>query len=204
MIAIVNYGLGNVQAIANIYARLEIPARIVTTADELADATRVILPGVGAFDTAMARLDESGMRAVLDRLVVAEGRPALGICVGMQMMADASAEGVRAGLGWIPGAVRRMEALAPLRPLPLPHMGWNDLVPSGPHPLLLELETGARLYFLHSFYVVPRDGADVIASTVYGASFASVVCRGRICGAQGHPEKSHKWGIQLLRNFAEL
>ena len=204
MIAIVNYGLGNVQAIANIYNRLGIPARIVSTADELADAGRVILPGVGAFDRAMARLNESGMRSVLDRLVLGEGKPALGICVGMQMMARRSEEGVLDGLGWIAADVRRVDRLAPAETVQMPHMGWNDVQPVRAHALLKGLETSAQFYFLHSYYVVTDAKDDVAAVTSYGAEFASIICRDRICGAQCHPEKSHGWGIQLLKNFATL
>jgi glutamine amidotransferase len=129
VISIVDYGVGNIQAIANIYKRLNIPVRIAGTAEELAGAERMILPGVGAFDWAMARLNNSGMRAGLDDLVLSKGRPVLGICVGMQMMAKRSDEGTLEGLGWIDGEVKKFEWAAPSQRAYLPHMGWNDVEP---------------------------------------------------------------------------
>lgn len=202
MITLVDYGLGNIQAIANIYKRLSIPARIAGTAQDLADAQRVILPGVGAFDWAMSRLDKSGMRATLDELVLAQRKPVLGICVGMQMMAWRSEEGERPGLGWVDGEVRRFEKTA--QRTHLPHMGWNDVEPQTPGGLFKDLEPGARFYFLHSYYFAPARPDSVLASTDYHGTFACSVHAGNVFGVQFHPEKSHQWGIQLLKNFAEL
>ncbi len=204
MITIVDYGLGNVQAIANIYKRLEVPARLARSADELADATHVILPGVGAFDWAMARLEASGMRATLDELVLGRRRPALGICVGMQMMARSSDEGRAAGLGWIDATVKLFDDARFAGPTHLPHMGWNDVRPARPGGLFAGLESDARFYFLHSYYFAPNDPADLLASADYGGAFACAVQRGNVHGVQFHPEKSHGWGIQLLKNFAAL
>ena len=203
MISIVDYGLGNVQAIANIYKRLEIPAVLASTAEALASADRVILPGVGAFDWAMMRLNESGMRPTLDRLVVEERKPVLGICVGMQMLAKRSDEGSSDGLGWVDADVRRFDAVTSGAVVQLPHMGWNDVSPRAGDPLFDGLEHDARFYFLHSYYFAPRQPGDVLAETDYGGSFACAVRRDNVMGVQFHPEKSHKWGIQLLKNFAE-
>ncbi len=204
MIAIVNYGLGNIQAIANIYKRLNIPARIAASAEELVEAQKIILPGVGAFDWAMTRLDQSGMRERLDDLVLGKGCPVLGICVGMQMMAKRSDEGVLAGLGWIDAKVRKFDEASFTDKTHLPHMGWNDVAPRQNGGLFRGLESGARFYFLHSYYVAPSQEDDVLAITDYNGPYASSVRSGNVFGVQFHPEKSHQWGIQLLKNFAEL
>lgn len=204
MIHIVDYGLGNVQAFANIYKRLEIPVTLSRTADDLAGASHVILPGVGAFDWAMDRLDASGMRETLDRLVKVEKKPVLGICVGMQMMAARSDEGIREGLGWFDAEVLRFDEARIQGRTHLPHMGWNDVEPARTDGLFAEMGDQARFYFLHSYYFAPRDPADVLGTTAYGERFACAVRRGNVHGVQFHPEKSHGCGIQLLKNFAGL
>ena len=204
MITIVDYGLGNIQAFANIYKRLGIAARFAKSADDLAEASHIILPGVGAFDWAMSLLDTSGMRATLDRLVLEEHRPVLGICVGMQMMARRSEEGSAAGLGWFDAEVRRFDETRIQSRTHLPHMGWNDVVPRDTTGLFRDLGSGARFYFLHSYYFAPNDPSDVLATADYGDRFACAVRRGNVHGLQCHPEKSHGWGTQLLKNFAEL
>ncbi len=204
MITIVNYGLGNIHAIANIYKRLNIPATIAASADELAEAEKIILPGVGAFDWAMTRLNESGMRNVLDELVLGKGKPVLGICVGMQMMARKSDEGVLDGLGWIDGEVKKFDESLFTQKTHLPHMGWNDVLPRSDDGLFRGLGSGARFYFLHSFYFVPKNQDHVLAVTDYNGPYASSVRSGNVYGVQFHPEKSHQWGIQLLKNFAEI
>lgn len=203
MITIVDYGLGNVQAIANIYRRLELPVQLAHSAAELAGATHVILPGVGAFDWAMSRLDQSGMRGMLDQLVLDSRRPVLGICVGMQMMARGSDEGHAAGLGWLDAQVRLFDDSKFSGRTHLPHMGWNDVDPVRTDSLFRDMPD-ARFYFLHSYYFEPNDPHDVLATTVYGERFACAVQRGNVYGVQFHPEKSHGWGIQLLKNFASL
>ncbi len=204
MITIVDYGVGNVQALANIYKRLEIPCMQARSAAELAGASHVILPGVGAFDWAMARLQASGMREALDELVQVQQKPALGICVGMQMMAGGSEEGQLTGLGWFDAHVRRFDESKISSRTHLPHMGWNDVEPTRTDGLLSDLGKDARFYFLHSYFFAPNDPSDVLATTVYGERFACAVKRGNVHGAQFHPEKSHGWGIQLLKNFARL
>jgi imidazole glycerol-phosphate synthase subunit HisH len=204
VISIVDYGVGNIQAIANIYKRLNIPVRIAGTAEELAGAERVILPGVGAFDWAMARLNNSGMRARLDDLVLSKGRPVLGICVGMQMMAKRSEEGTLEGLGWIDGEVKKFEWAAPSQRAYLPHMGWNDVEPRCRECLFQDIGDTGRFYFLHSYYFAPKDQNTILGVTDYGGPFASCVRAGKMYGVQFHPEKSHQWGIQLLKNFAVM
>ena len=204
MISIVDYGVGNIQAIENIYKRLNIPVRRARTAEELAEAERVILPGVGSFDWAMGRLNKSGMRAALDDVVLSKGRLLLGICVGMQMIARRSDEGSLEGLGWIDAEVRKFDAAAPSQRAHLPHMGWNDVEPRCPGCLFKDIGATGRFYFLHSYYFAPKEQSTILGVTDYGGSFASCVHSGNIYGVQFHPEKSHQWGIQLLKNFAEM
>lgn len=204
MIHIVDYGLGNVQAFLNMYKRLGVQAVRATTAEDLSRAERIILPGVGAFDHAMELLASSGMRAALDERVLVQRVPVLGICVGMQILANASDEGVGAGLGWVPGRVKAFSETPGSDVLPLPHMGWNDVSPVSGSPLFKGLEQGARFYFLHSFYFSCDQSGHVAATASYGLDFGCAVSAGNIHGVQFHPEKSHHFGAQLLKNFAEL
>lgn len=200
-VTIVDYGLGNIQAFAHIYNRLNIDVSIASTADAVRDARRLILPGVGAFDWAMARLDASGMRDALDRAVLEAKRPVLGVCVGMQMMARSSDEGDLPGLGWIDATVEKFGEQTS-KDLPTPHMGWNDVRPRGDACLFEGIEA-PRYYFLHSYYIRPQDPADILATGDYGGEFAVAIRRENVFGTQFHPEKSHRWGVELLRNFAE-
>lgn len=204
MISIVDYGLGNVRAFLNVYHRLNVPARAVSSAADLSAATKVILPGVGHFDHAMERLNASGMREALEERVLGARVPVLGICVGMQMLARSSDEGQLPGLGWVAGTVRRFGTRDEFAGLPLPHMGWNDVRPAAANPLFAHLESNARFYFLHSYYMACEAGKDVAAAASYGIDFCCAVNSGNIYGVQFHPEKSHHDGTRLLRNFAEL
>lgn len=204
MIAIVDYGLGNVRAFVNIYKRLNISATLASTAESIAQADRIILPGVGSFDWAMQCLERTGLRQVLDEQVQARKIPVLGICVGMQMMARRSEEGIEPGLGWIDAEVKRFAFTPDNHRLMLPHMGWNDVEPTRPTALLKGLETGSRFYFLHSYYFAPDKDVDTITTADYGGTFACGVQAGNCYGVQFHPEKSHGWGIQLLKNFSEI
>lgn len=203
MIAIVDYGLGNVQAFLNVYKRLNVAAERVSTPEQLAVASRIILPGVGAFDHAMERLNRSGMREVLDDLVTNRGVPVLGVCVGMQILAQSSDEGQLSGLAWIDGRVRGFGPSEGSM-LPLPHMGWNDVHATTGNRLFKNLEQHAKFYFLHSYYFECAQPSDVAAITSYGMEFSAAVSTGNIYGVQFHPEKSHHFGIRLLNNFAEL
>ncbi len=203
MIAIVNYGLGNIQAFVNIYKRLNIPFLVAQSETELAQADKIILPGVGSFDWAMRRLDESGLRPYLNELILNKRRPILGICVGMQMMARRSDEGSLLGLGWINADVKSFSESSVNYKVQLPHMGWNDVSPVETYSLFNGMET-PKFYFLHSYCIIPDSQDTVLASTEYSGSFASAVKEGHIFGVQFHPEKSHHWGVQLLKNFADL
>jgi imidazole glycerol-phosphate synthase subunit HisH len=202
MIAIVNYGSGNIQALANIFGRLNVAYSIAAAPEDLRSATRILLPGVGAFDQAMTELQRSGMRAALDDAVMRQGKPILGICVGMQLLGNRSEEGSLPGLGWIDGVVKRFDHSRFRQTTHLPHMGWNTVEPLRPAPLFDDVELSSGYYFLHSYYFSCADAADALAVTEYGDSFTSVVNRGNVYGVQFHPEKSHQAGIQLLKNFA--
>lgn len=204
MIVIVDYGLGNIQAFVNVYKRLGIPVAIAKAAHELESVDKLILPGVGAFDHAMELLDASGMRQALDNLVLSKKVPILGICVGMQILAKSSEEGELDGLGWIPGHVRAFKPLPDTSELPLPHMGWNDVHVTGEHKLFKGLEEGARFYFLHSYFFECLHQDSVIATASYGIDFCCAVKSDNVYGVQFHPEKSHHFGTDLLKNFAEL
>ena len=203
MIGIVDYGLGNVRAFENIYRRLGIVAKPVRTAEELTSSNRLILPGVGAFDWAMTRLKQSGMIDVLNQRVLKENVPVLGVCVGMQIMADSSAEGSACGLGWIPGRVERFHEECFETSIRLPHMGWNDVSLAKRTNLFFELDE-PFFYFLHSYYYLPEDPKNTSAFSEYGIRFASAIQCENIYGVQFHPEKSHGLGIQLLKNFSVI
>lgn len=205
MITIVDYGVGNIQAFMNVFNRLGLDAKRSDTPDGLKEATRLILPGVGHFDHAMQRLNDSGLRDCLEELVLRGKIPVLGICVGMQMLANGSDEGGLPGLGWIPGRVRSFESNLSSAHLPMPHMGWNEVVPkAGSNLFSVGFDEHPQFYFLHSFYFDAENRADVAAHAQYGFNFDAVLSKGHIHGVQCHPEKSHHWGTQLLKNFVEL
>lgn len=203
MIALVDYGLGNIQAFANIYRHLGIEAAPARTADDLRDASKIILPGVGAFDWAMTRLQASGLRDALDKEVLGSKKPILGICVGMQMMARSSEEGKLPGLGWIDATVVKFDARLLKSKTHLPHMGWNDARPVRTDTLFSGLDA-PRYYFLHSYFMKTDREGNVLATSNYGVTFTSAVQAGNVFGTQFHPEKSHQWGVRLLKNFAEF
>ena len=204
MITIVDYGLGNVLAFANLYKRLNIAVTIAKTRSDLAGASKLILPGVGDFDHAMQLLQNSGMRETLDEMVVEHEMPVMGICVGMQILAHSSTEGELPGLSWINGHVLKFKPTGNPRQMRLPHMGWNDVTPRGNSKLFTGLEENPRFYFLHSYYFDCTSDDDVVAESEYGQTFTCAVQSGNVIGVQFHPEKSHHYGSKLLKNFAEL
>lgn len=204
MIRVVDYGVGNIQAFMTMFKRLGLPAERACTATELSDATRLILPGVGAFDHAMELLNRSGMRETLEGMVLGQQVPVLGVCVGMQMLASGSDEGVLPGLDWIPGRVRAFSSHPKAAGLPMPHMGWNDLQVRPGTQLFAGIEQQPLFYFLHSYYFDCVDKDHVVATASYGLEFDCVVSKGHIYGVQCHPEKSHHFGAQLLKNFGEV
>lgn len=204
MIHVLDYGLGNVQAFLTMFKRLGFEATRAKTAADLTGASKIILPGVGAFDHAIELLEQSGMRPTLETLVLQDKVPVLGICVGMQILASSSDEGRLPGLGWVPGKVRSFRSDERSASLPLPHMGWNVVQPKPGSPLFAGLESDARFYFLHSYYFDCIEPSHAAATASYGADFSCAVSVGNVYGVQFHPEKSHHFGTQLLKNFAEL
>ena len=204
MITIVDYGLGNILAFANVYKKLNIPISVAKNASDLKVASKVILPGVGAFDHAIERLNQSGMRETLDEIVLHDRMPVLGICVGMQMLACSSEEGRLPGLGWIDGHVKKFDLSNLTHSTRLPHMGWNDVTPVAGSGLFNGLESDARFYFLHSYFFECEQQESIVATCSYGMNFSCAVRSGNVYGAQFHPEKSHHYGALLLKNFADM
>ena len=207
IVAIVDYGSGNLRSAAKAFERAasenEIPAEIeVTSAPEvIATADRVVLPGVGAFaDCRRGLLAVPGLETALHEAVMIRGRPFLGICVGMQLMAEAGREFETVeGLGWIGGEVAAIEPADPA--LKISHIGWNEIEPRSAHPLLAGLGAGVHAYFVHSYHFRLADSADLVATTDYGGPLAAVIARANVAGTQFHPEKSQEAGLRLIRNF---
>lgn len=204
MITILDYGLGNVLAFVNVYKRLNIPVNVAKSKNDLVKANKLILPGVGSFDNAMQQLEQSDMLPCIEKLVVNQGMPILGICVGMQILARSSGEGKLSGLGWIDANVRKFDISSMPAGICLPHMGWNDVEPLVDAVLFKGMEHDARFYFLHSYYFECYERKNVMAETDYGGIFSCAVFNDNIYGVQFHPEKSHHYGSQLLKNFSEI
>ncbi len=204
MIGIVNYGLGNIRAFANVYRQLDIPFRILESAQDFEQVTHLVLPGVGAFDQAMKRLDRSGMRERLEHSVLHLGTPLLGVCVGLQILMRESEEGSAKGLGWIEGDVVRFQLENRTSRLELPHMGWNLCRPLAASALFQDFDADAYFYFLHSYRVRCDLPANELARSDYGGEFTCAAQRENILGVQFHPEKSHSAGTRLLQNFARV
>ena len=206
-VVVIDYGSGNLRSAAKALERAaadmaaNVAVAVSGDAERVRRADRIVLPGVGAFGDCMAGLTRlAGMREALDEAVIAAGRPFLGICVGMQLMAQRSFEhGERAGLGWIAGEVVSLDPSDTT--LKIPHMGWNELTVRQPHPLLAGMEDGAHAYFVHSFALRCAAPASVLAEVEYGGPVAAVVGRDNLVGTQFHPEKSQATGLTLLRNF---
>lgn len=204
MIAIVDYGSGNVAAISDIFKRLKVPHVITREHAELRAADRYVLPGVGAFDTTMRTLQDSGLVELLNHEVRVLGKKIMGVCVGMQILGDSSDEGSLPGLGWIPGHIRRIDP-STITGLPkLPHMGWNSVRLKDRAPLFEGVDLQRGFYFLHSYYFDAIDQECVMATVNYGNDIPCGVLSGNVIGFQFHPEKSHANGLAIFRNFSLL
>lgn len=204
MITLIDYGVGNINAFLNVYKRINVPVKIAQTKHDLSDAEKLILPGVGHFDHALIQLNNSGMRETLDDLVLNKKLPVIGICVGMQIMANNSEEGKMEGLKWIDASVKKFDEIKIHQVTRLPHMGWNDVNPVKITKLFNGLEKDAIFYFLHTYYFECHNQGDILAVTEYGSQFTSAAQHENIYGIQFHPEKSHSYGETLLHNFAKL
>jgi imidazole glycerol-phosphate synthase subunit HisH len=203
MIVIVDYGMGNLGSIANMLKKIGAPAVISSDPEIIEQADKLILPGVGAFDYGMRNLNERGLIPVLNEQVLAHKKPVLGLCLGMQLLTKHSEEGGLPGLGWLDAETVRFKFDVANAVLKIPHMGWNSVQVGQPHFLFANAGTEPRFYFVHSYHVVCADERAVIGKTQYGYDFASVVAKDNIAGVQFHPEKSHAFGMNLLKNFAE-
>ena len=204
MIGIVNYGSGNIHAIANIYKNLNVDFRIIDKPNQIEEVDKLLLPGVGAFDYNMSKLNESGLKEALNEAVLNKKTPVLGICLGLQIMVEFSEEGSLQGLGWIKGQVKKFDKNVIQHKPKVPHMGWNSIeVKTAPYLFDgIDLEQG--FYFIHSYYVEVESEDNILTSTHYGKEFTSGIYKENIYAVQFHPEKSHSNGIKLLKNFAEL
>lgn len=202
MITIIDYGMGNLGSILNMFKRIGILAIVTKEHSKIQDAEKLLLPGVGAFDSAMERINNSGLRDLLDSKVRVDQVPILGICLGMQLLTRGSEEGSLQGFGWIKADTKRFPLQDKLK---VPHMGWNIVRPVNPSGFTESLTTEeSRFYFVHSYYVTVDNPKDSLLRCHYGLDFDAAVNKANVYGTQFHPEKSHKFGMRLLKNFAEL
>lgn len=201
MVVIIDYGIGNLGSIANMLRKIGVENSISSNKSEIEKADKLILPGVGSFDTGMRNLSDLKLIEPLNIKVIGQKTPILGICLGMQLFTKKSQEGIMPGLGWIDAETVKFRFIEGANPLRIPHMGWNHIKPEKENVLLNGLTGESRYYFVHSYHVICNHDEDVLATTSYGYDFVSVVRKENIVGVQFHPEKSHKFGINFLTNF---
>jgi imidazole glycerol-phosphate synthase subunit HisH len=205
MIAIINYGLGNLGSIKNMFKKIGCRDVIITNdPDQIDKADKLLLPGVGAFDNGMQKIQDSGLLPVLNKQALEVKKPVLGICLGMQLLTNGSEEGKLPGLGWVDAETRRFDFGENRDNLKIPHMGWNEIRISKSHALCKDLPEHSRFYFVHSFYVRCKNSDQELMSCHYGTDFTCSIQQDNIMGVQFHPEKSHKFGMALLKNFVNL
>jgi glutamine amidotransferase len=204
MLTIVDYGVGNLASIQNMLKRIGIESNISSSEDSVLLAEKLILPGVGAFDTCASKLKDSGLLLALNKVVNEDKVPILGICVGMQMMLESSEEGLLSGLGWIKGKVMRFKSSEMSKNLKIPHMGWTEVRLNKESRLFEKMHDEPRFYFVHSYHATTKDERDVLAYAYYGDKFVAAIEHDNVLGVQFHPEKSHKFGMRLFENFVNL
>lgn len=202
MIVIVDYGMGNLRSVLKKFEMIKVEAKISSSADEINQATKLVLPGVGHFAEGMKNIKEYGLLDVLQECVIKRQIPILGICLGMQLLGEWSEEGEVEGLGFLRGKVRRFNFEKFSTKLRIPHVGWNNIKIRRESPLLKNIPDGTRFYFTHSYHFTDTDENDIIATTDYGYDFPSIIGRGNIYGTQFHPEKSHLIGLDIYKNFS--
>lgn len=203
MIVIVDYGMGNLGSILNMFKRVDVEAKISSNIQDIEEAKKIVLPGVGAFDNAMNNLKDLRIIPMLNKRVIEEKTPILGICLGMQLLSKRSEEGVLEGLGWIDAETIRFK-FDDNKSLKIPHMGWNTIDIKKECCLFKDMYEESGFYFVHSYHVKCKNPENILTTTNHGIEFCSSVVKDNIFGAQFHPEKSHKFGMKLLKNFAEL
>ena len=203
MIGILNFEMGNIGSVVNMFKKIGTKVIIVNTVEQLQQCDKYILPGVGAFDSGMSKIMQSVLLPALKQQVIDEKKPILGICLGMQLLFEQSEEGSQKGLGWIPGFVKKFKFNSDNKNLKIPHMGWNYLIREKTSPLFGGMIDNERYYYVHSYHVC-CDNKYVLARSTYGYEFVCAVKRDNIYGMQFHPEKSHKFGLKLFKNFSEL
>ena len=204
MIEIINLGIGNVLSVKNMIKRIGYESKIVNHGEEIGSPDKIILPGIGAFDAAMRNIDNLGFRDVLNKKVLIQQIPILGICLGMQIMTEKSEEGTLKGLCWLKGETKKFDFSRQTNALKIPHMGWNYINVINNGDLFPDVITQQKYYFVHSYYVKLYSNNQIITTTEYGIEFTSSFSLNNIYGVQFHPEKSHKYGMTLLKNFCEI
>ena len=197
-----DYGMGNLGSVQNMFKYIKVPAKISSDKKEIAKASKLLLPGVGSFASAMNKINSSGFKDILNHKVLVEKTPVLGICLGMQLLTSFSEEGNVKGLDWIKATTRRFRFEG--KGIKIPHMGWNKVHVVRETSLIKGFDDAFSFYFVHSYYVKCKDREDAMLETQYGLTFASGIHRDNIYGVQFHPEKSHKFGMKMLQNFADL
>ena len=203
MVTIVDYGMGNLGSIFNMFKKIGVPSKITSDKNEIEKAEKILLPGVGSFDAAMNKINELDFKELLNYKALEEKIPVLGICLGMQLLTNSSEEGVLPGLGWIQAETLKFK-FEKEQNLKIPHMGWNLVKKNRDSKLTEDFIDETRFYFVHSYYVKCQYDSNSILKTTYGLTFDSAIQHENIYGAQFHPEKSHKFGMNLLKNFSKI